>query len=129
FATQALGAPHRPLRFGGLWLGGFTQLAQQGLDLLSAVLPLCERATLTFCVDCVPTEKISSLSPWSVVRQSFHHCRERVARLPDCDLVTELLPRGPQRTRYAGNPVLQHLEKYWAEPKTFEQPAADRRTG
>jgi ATP-dependent helicase/nuclease subunit B len=129
FATQALGAPHRPLRFGGLWLDGFTQLAQQELDLLAAVLPLCERATLTFCMDCVPTEKISSLSPWSVVRQAFHHCRERIARLPDCDLVTELLPRDPRRTRYARNPVLQHLEKNWAEPKTFEEPAEGHRAG
>lgn len=123
FATQALGAPHPPLRFGGLWLDGFTQLADQELDLLAAVLPLCEQATLAFCLDSIPTEEVSWLSNWAVVRQAFHHCRKRIASLPDCDISTELLSRDSDRTRYSGNPVLRHLEKHWAEPKTFEEGA------
>ncbi|HEX4645704.1 MAG TPA: hypothetical protein VH598_08855, partial [Verrucomicrobiae bacterium] len=72
-------------------------------------------------------EQVSWLSNWAVVRQAFHHCRERIAGLPDCDLTTELLSRELDRTRYSRNPVLRHLEKHWAEPKTFDEPPKNRR--
>jgi len=72
-------------------------------------------AVITFCLDGVPTEKISWLSHWASVRQAYHRCREKLAALPDCQISTELLPRRADAGRFAGNPVLQHLEAHWAE--------------
>src|SRR5205814_1839895 len=39
------------LRVGGLWLDGFAEMTPQELDLLAAFLPICDRATLAFCLD------------------------------------------------------------------------------
>ena len=117
FATETLRAPHPPLALGGVWVDGFTEMSPQELGLLAELLPLAPRAAVTFCLDQVPTEKISWLSHWSVVRQTFHQCRERLAALPNCHVTTELLPRRATHGRF--NPVLQHLEAHWANPKPF----------
>src|SRR6185312_11030885 len=34
-----------------LWLDGFAEMTPQELDLLAAILPFCEDATLAFCLD------------------------------------------------------------------------------
>ena len=51
----------------------------------------------------------------------YHRCRERLARLPDCEITTELQPRRPDRGRFAASLALQHLEAHWAEPVEFRE--------
>jgi ATP-dependent helicase/nuclease subunit B len=123
FATETLRAPHPRIELGGLWVDGFTEMSPQELDLLAEILPQAPHAVITFCLDHVPTEKVSWLSHWSSVRQMFHRCRDRLARLPGCRVATELLPRDIVQGRFRDNPVLRHLEEYWDEPMAFPDQA------
>ncbi len=108
------------LRVEGLWVDGFVEWSPQELDLLAALIPHCQQATLTFCLDRVPVENISWLSNWSVVRHGFEECKKRLESLPNAGWSVELLRRGPERTRFLNNPALQHLERFWAEPQPYE---------
>ncbi len=105
--------------FERLWVDGFAELSEQELGLLTALMRYCNGATITFCLDQVPTEKISWLSTWSVVRRTFGRCRTRLASLPDTRVITRLLRREPNQNRFADSPVLQHLERCWAEPQEY----------
>jgi len=122
FATETLRAPHPRLAFGGLWVDGFAELSPQELDLLGEVAPLASSAAITFCLDQVPAERVSWLSNWAVVRQTYHQCHDRFASLPDCRISKELLPRNIDQSRFANNPVLHHLEAHWAAPTPFIEP-------
>ena len=126
FATETLRAPHPPLALGELWVDGFTELSPQELDLLAELLPQTANATITFCLDRVPTEKISWLSNWATVRQTFQKCQKRLAGLPHCELITELLPRRINQSRFLNNPVLHHLETHWAAPQPLPETAHGR---
>jgi ATP-dependent helicase/nuclease subunit B len=112
-------SPEFTVQIGRLWVDGFAEFSEQEVDLLAAVLPTCEEATVTFCLDRVAGKKSSWLSPWSGVRRSFEKCRERFAAMPDTEVVVECLPRDEGRSRFANNPVLQHLEECWAEPRAY----------
>lgn len=132
-AAEALGPEHNaerghpclpgPLPIDQLWVDGFAEWSPQELDLLAGLMPSCRQATLTFCLDQVPAAKVSWLSGWSVVRKSFAACRRRFSRLPDADICLEILPRRPHESRFLHNPVLQHLEKAWADPHPYAAPA------
>ncbi len=111
-----------------LWVDGFAEFSKPELDLLAALLPNCQQATLTFCLDQVPGQKSSWLSPWSVVRATFEACRERLAALPDAVLCIKVLPRDPAQGRFPGNPILQHLERFWADPHPFTPAQAREQT-
>ncbi|MDB6110827.1 MAG: helicase-exonuclease AddAB subunit AddB, partial [Pedosphaera sp.] len=126
FATATLRKPHAPLRFGDLWVDGFTELSPQELDLLAELMPHVTSSTFTFCLDHVPREAVSWLSNWSVVRQTYQKCQKRFAGLPDCEITTELLPRHMNKSRFLNNPVLHHLEHYWADPKPLPEPDSAR---
>lgn len=108
----------------GLWLDGFAEMTLQELDLLAAFLPFCSKATLAFCLECEPKGEVSWLSIWSVVSQTFRQCHQRLAALPDCQITVEVLSRDPVRNRFANNPILQHLEKFWADPKPMPETAS-----
>ena len=120
-----------PLRLGGLWLDGFAEMTPQELDLLAALAPHWERATLAFCLDSEPATEPSWLSTWSVVARTFRQCHQRLAGPPGHQVTVEVLPRQPERGRFTGNPVFQHLEQHWAQPSgltnydlRFTQPQA-----
>ena len=102
------------LRLGGVWMDGFAELTAQELDLLAAVVPLAERATLAFCLPTEITAEPSWLSPWTVIGQTFLRCRERLARLSAVEVAVETLPTKDQPTRFTNNPDLAHLESSWA---------------
>ncbi len=110
----ARGTSHPALRLSGLWLDGFAEMTPQELNFLAALLPLCERATLAFCLDAEAGENTSWLSGWSVVEHTFRQCRERAAAIPDCEVVVEPLKRNPERSRFRDEPALQDLERNWA---------------
>ncbi|MGD0253397.1 MAG: PD-(D/E)XK nuclease family protein, partial [Verrucomicrobiota bacterium] len=128
FATDALRelrTPNSELRCSALWLDGFAEMTPQELDLLAAVLPHCERATLAFCLENEPKAETSWLSIWSSVGKTFQQCRQRLAKLPRCEIGVEILKRNPDKNRFAENSELARLEENWASP-TF--PNSELRT-
>jgi ATP-dependent helicase/nuclease subunit B len=106
------------LKIETLWLDGFAEMTPQELDLLTAILPFCEKATLAFCLDesAAREKENSRLSIWSAVRKTVQQCRQRIENLPDCQITFENLERDSNKNRFAKNPVLRHLEKNWAGP-------------
>jgi ATP-dependent helicase/nuclease subunit B len=117
-----------PLSFGALWLDGFAEMTPQELALLSALAPFCERAVLAFCLEGMPPRQASWLSPWTVVGRTFRNCHEALAGQPEVKVSVETLPREPDRGRFAGNPVLQELERRWAAPESQPPPPASHAT-
>jgi len=71
FATAALRQEFRisnsKFQIESLWLDGFAEMTPQELDLLAAILPFCEKATLAFCLESEPAAETSWLSIWSSV--------------------------------------------------------------
>ena len=112
-------APLPSVRIEHLWVDGFTELSRQEIELLAALMPLCDQATITFCLDRVPTEKGSWLSTWSVVRKTFDDCRRRLEQVPGASVSIELIERREGQTRFRNNPVLQHLERFWTAPGPY----------
>jgi len=119
---QPLRTPHSALHIQNLWVDGFTEWSPQELELLAALIPHCDRATITFCLDRVPAQKVSWLSSWSVVREAFDKCRRRLESLAGAEVAIELLPRKPVQSRFRNNPALQHLEEFWAERSAYASP-------
>ena len=111
-----------PVRLAGLWLDGFAEMTPQELDLLAALAPFCERATLAFCLEGRPIDEPGWLSTWSVVAQTFRACHARLAGVAGCEVVVEELARVPERGRFARRPVLAHLERCWSSPRAYIAP-------
>ena len=111
----------------GLWMDGFAELTAQELDLLAAVVPLSERATLAFCLPAEITDEPSWLSTWSVIGQTYLRCRQRISTLTEVRVTTETLPRQTQG-RFANTPELAHLESSWPQhshaPQSSPAPSA-----
>ncbi len=143
-ATDALGKnirlPASAFRFSALYLDGFAEMTPQELDLLAAILPFCEDATLAFCLDdsVLAESETSWLSLWNTVRRTFEQCRQRVENTPGAKIETKRLPDNPQKTRFSNNPELARLEGSWARGavatsgKMPEEPAGwppSRRSG
>lgn len=118
-------------RLGGLWLDGFAEMTPQELDLLAAVIPSVDRATLAFCMDHQPMEDPSWLSTWAVVGQTVRRCWHRLDGLPGVILRPTILARDSGTTRFTGSPALAHLEATWtvAEPRPFVWHASDQPDG
>lgn len=113
FASKAIHDVSDRIRFGGLWMDGFAEMTPQELEFLTAILPLCDRVTLAFCLDHnSPASPSSWLSTWSLVSRTYERCRERIAAL-DYPTTVERLHRVPEHGRFAGNPVLDRLEASW----------------
>ncbi|MFO1487060.1 MAG: PD-(D/E)XK nuclease family protein [Verrucomicrobiota bacterium] len=114
-----------PFRAAGLWLDGFAEFSPQEMDLLAAVAGRCEQATLAFCLDQAPepaaggdsSKAISWLSSWSFAGKPFIETRARLGELPGAEVTVEVLPRDSSPGRFTGNPILAHLEKFWANPQ------------
>ena len=116
FATETLHKTRNPkLEIQNLFLDGFAEMTPQELDLLAAILPFCEKATLAFCLDEPGAKENSWLSIWNVVGKSYQQCRQRIENLPDAKIEIELLKRDSARNRFAENPTLQLLERNWQQ--------------
>ncbi|HZL13416.1 MAG TPA: hypothetical protein VFC85_04675, partial [Verrucomicrobiae bacterium] len=119
FATDALRKTFnlQPSTFNlsGLWLDGFAEMTPQELDLLAAILPFCENATLAFCLDESGAKENSWLSIWNVVGKTFQQCRQRIENLPDAKIKIEILPRDSAKNRFVKNSELAWLEANWSQ--------------
>jgi len=126
FATEALcKIPNSKLKIQHLFLDGFAEMTPQELDLLAAILPFCESATLAFCLDAETGEtKNSWLSIWNGIAKVFQQCRQRIENLPEVKIKTEILPRDSAKNRFAQNPALRELEKLW-QSRTGTLPFSD----
>lgn len=131
-ATALLRAkvPHSTLsaefRLAGLWLDGFAEMTAQELDLLSAVIPLCDQAALAFCVNEDLREEPGWLSTWSVVGQTYVRCHERIGAIHGMETSVEILPKESQPTRFTGDPYLAALESNWSQPSVAVQATSNR---
>ena len=110
-------AARTPLSFAGIWVDGFTEFSPNELDLLAELVRCAPRSTITFCLDRIPTERVSWLANWSCLEHAYLLCRKRLSEIPACEVSTELICRDPGRGRFAQNPVLQHLEEHWTQPQ------------
>src|SRR6185503_19145888 len=103
-----------------LWLDGFAEMTSQELNLLAAIIPSCERATLAFCLEAEPRDENASwLSLWSVVAQTYRRCLNRLSAIEGRNVIVEVLERDSARNRFSGNSTLAHLEAYWPSPRQF----------
>jgi ATP-dependent helicase/nuclease subunit B len=110
----------------GLWVDGFAEFSEQELEFLAALIPHCAGATLTFCRDSTTPPKVSWLSSWSVVERTFQKCRKRFQELPAVEVALTNLDRSTAQTRFAANPILQHLECHWSDGQPFSDCARPR---
>ena len=107
------------IRLAGLWLDGFAEMTPQELDLLAALMPCCERASLAFCLPRASKVALPRLSTWSLVSRTFQSLHARLASLSEVKVEIESLPADSRETRFADNPVLGHLERHWADPEPY----------
>jgi ATP-dependent helicase/nuclease subunit B len=119
FATEALRNQfeirNSKFEISALWLDGFAEMTPQEMDLLAAVVPFCDRATLAFCLETEPAKSESWLSLWFAIGKTFQRCRDQISALPDCEIQTEILRREPGKNRFAENSALAELETHWAQ--------------
>jgi len=121
-AAQALRSNASNLvRFETLWVDGFAEFNALELDLLCSLFPFCTRAVVTFCLNASSSQPASWLSHWSVVKRNLERCRKRFRELPNVEILTETLSRNSTESRFSLNPVFEHLEQYWAEPRPFQK--------
>jgi ATP-dependent helicase/nuclease subunit B len=104
------------LHFAGLWLDGFAEMTPSELDLLSALLPWGEQATLAFCLDTAETGQVPWFSPWSTVSRTLLALRRRLDLQPGLTVTVEVLPRSETESRFARSPSLRYLEAHWDRP-------------
>lgn len=110
---KAEGGGRKPELIDGLWLDGFAELSLQELDLLAALVPYCEQATLAFCLD--PEAKVESwLSHWSLVQKSVVECRKRLADVPGVTILDIPLKRDASKRRFVSS-VLADVERAWSD--------------
>ena len=109
-------------RFSSLWLDGFAEMTPQELDLLAAILPFCENATLAFCLENELAAGTSWLSIWSPVGNTLRQCRRRIEDLPGCKIEVEVLKRDSSQGRFENNSELAWLEANWAKPSPKSHP-------
>jgi ATP-dependent helicase/nuclease subunit B len=117
-----LKAQNSKLKIESLWLDGFAEMTPQELDLLAAILPFCENATLAFCLDKSGEKENSWLSIWNIVGKSFQQCRQRIENMPDSKIEYEILPRYSDKNRFAKNSELAWLEAKWSKPAQNPKP-------
>ena len=115
-AAKTLGATPN-LVASRVWIDGFSDFSEQELDFLAALLPRCQEATLTFCLDAALKQNRSWLSHWWMMDQTFENCRKRLAAVPGVEIEVQVIPADAAEGRFTSSPVLKHLATHWSEPQ------------
>jgi ATP-dependent helicase/nuclease subunit B len=113
------------IQIGGLWIDGFAEYSAQEIDFAGALARCCNEATITFCLDAVPSKRRSWLSAWSAVQRSFEEALKHFQSLGG-DTVIDILARADGKGRFQNNPVLQHLESKWDDAVAYSTGTEDR---
>jgi ATP-dependent helicase/nuclease subunit B len=115
---KTIPAQDSKIKIQNLYLDGFAEMTPQELDLLTAIIPFCEDATLAFCLDesVAHGTKNSWLSGWNIVGEIFQQCRQRIENLPGIKIEIEILQPGSTANRFANNADLDWLAKNWLQP-------------
>ncbi len=124
--AMSLGTPSRGqagMHWGALWLDGFAEMTPQELDLLTALIPFCERATLAFCTENVEADAQTWHSTWAAVGRTIEALRRRLTSLPGVTVEIKSLPRRANSGRFRDSPALAYLESRWESQAI---PAADQ---
>ena len=101
------------LEIRALWVDGFAELAPQEVEFLTALVPCCDQATFAFNLGRETSEPISWLSPWAMGTHTVQALSRRLTEQAGVEVQTEWLQRDSRCSRFAGNPVLKHLEEHW----------------
>jgi len=109
--------------YAGLWLDGFAEMTQPEINLLCALLPGCDSATLAFCLENSASESNSS-SLWNVTATTLLRCRTQIEQL-GLSCKTSLLPGNDGLPRFKSAPALNQLAASW----TTSQSAAGNLDG
>lgn len=119
--------------FDTVWLDGFAQLNAQERRLLKAMAPRSQKMTLAFCVDPHATSDAWH-THWSIINRCVGELKEELQGLPGMRVEVKNIGRSPANkaptgaagshaasaaTRFAGQPELEHLEKYWESVKAY----------
>lgn len=123
---QLRGSNSNPVRLAWIWMDGFAEMTPQELDLLAAILPCSDGATLAFCLDAFPEPEPSWLSTWAVVARTFRGCWQRVSGLPGVQMELDVLKRDDHPGRFGACPALQWLESHWTSPLDPQAAASER---
>ncbi|HEV2318757.1 MAG TPA: hypothetical protein VGV18_03345, partial [Verrucomicrobiae bacterium] len=106
-------AKNPAVSIGEFWLDGFAEMTPQEMDLVAALLPFCQRATLAFCVEsAVVKEDTTWLSIWSGVGNTLQRCRQRIERL-GFPIKVQMLTRNGEKSRFGRSNALRYLEANW----------------
>ena len=98
----------------------FLNWLRRSYSFLTALLPFCDQATLAFNLERDSVGPISWLSPWAVANQTFAHLHQRFSEQVGTEVRVDWLERGVVgQTRFAGSPVLGHLEAGWSHPEPY----------
>ncbi len=108
----------KQFRIGALWMDGFAEMTPQEIQLLGAIFPKCEKATLAFCLEDVPPAEGGF---WSVPARAFRRCFD--AARETCEPAIRRLIRASGKNRFSANRVLGHLERHWGDPQAVLEPA------
>jgi ATP-dependent helicase/nuclease subunit B len=111
-----------PFFLASLWLDGFAEMTPQEVELMAALMPFCQQATLAFCLPAAPGGGDQKFSLWNLIGASYAHCRERLGLLSECEIDVQVLPRDPVRSRFAASPALAALEARWDERRLLAAP-------
>ncbi|MBK9139973.1 MAG: PD-(D/E)XK nuclease family protein [Verrucomicrobia bacterium] len=124
-AARALKLSPRAIRLGGLWLDGFAEMTPQELELLTALVPCADRATVAFCLPSPIGPDEPWLSLWSVNARTCAGLQTRLRAVPEVKLVIECLPAAGPNTRFANQPVLAHVATHWVRPQPWPEGGHD----
>ncbi len=113
------------IRLGGLWMDGFGEMSRQEMELVAALVPLCESVAVTFNLDASSFGSLSWLNTWSTIAQTYRQIRGRMEGIDGIELVENWIDRGTPEQRFGDNKVLQHLERHWQESVAFSSDQID----
>jgi ATP-dependent helicase/nuclease subunit B len=121
-SVVAIDAAAPTLDVGGIWVARFTEFSANELNLLVSLLPCCGQATFTFCTEGLTKQKLSWVSPLSLVNRTVEHCRKVIGALPGTAVEVQHIGRSSP-SRFSAVPALGRLEACWARARPVTRSA------